>query len=81
MVMRLRSWLNAVVKAAPLLLVRTLHRGGIFARPNAPIIGWPGQTGQTSPAALSQTVNTKSSVGAPGAANSSQLLLRRPSVG
>ena len=41
----------------------------------------PGQTGQTSPAALSQTVKMKSSRGAPGVANSSQLLLRRPSVG
>ena len=31
------------------------------------VIGWPGQIGQTSLAALSQTVKTKSSSGAPGA--------------
>ena len=40
--------------------------------------GWPGQTGQTSLAASSQTVNTKSISGAPGRANSSHDLLRRP---
>ena len=49
--------------------------------PQCAVIGWPGQTGQTSPAALSQTVNTKSSGGEPGCANSSQFLLRIPSVG
>src|SRR5580693_10455055 len=36
--------------------------------------------GQTSFAALSQTVKTKSSLGAAGWANSSQVLLRRPAV-
>ena len=46
--------------------------------PQCALIGWPGQTGQTSAAALSQTVNTKSSTGAPGAVNSSQLFERRP---
>ena len=49
--------------------------------PQCAVIGWPGQKGQTSFAALSQTVKTKSSLGAPGFVNSSQLLLRRPSVG
>ena len=49
--------------------------------PQCAVIGWPGHTGQISPAALSQTVNTKSSGAAPGCANSSQLLLRRPSIG
>src|ERR1700694_1875785 len=44
-------------------------------------MGWPGHTGQTSLAALSQTVKTKSIWGASGFANSSQHLLRRPSVG
>src|ERR1700733_12339669 len=44
-------------------------------------MGWPGHSGQVSLAALSQTVNTKSIFGAPGFANSSQLLLRRPAVG
>ena len=48
------------------------------------VTGWPGHTGQTSPAVLSQTVMTISIAGTPGAAaapNSSQLLLRRPVVG
>jgi len=36
---------------------------------------------QLSAAARSQTVNTKSSRGAPADANSPQLLLRRPSIG
>jgi hypothetical protein len=36
----------------------------------------PGQSGHASPAALSQTVNTKSISGAPGAANSSQFFER-----
>ena len=44
--------------------------------PQCAVIGWPGQTGHTSLAALSHTVNTKSSSGAPGCANSSQVLLR-----
>src|SRR6202142_2999655 len=44
-------------------------------------MGWPGHTGQASWAALSQTVNTKFIWGALGFANSSQLLLRRLSVG
>ena len=44
--------------------------------PQCAVIGWPGHTGQTSCAAVSHTVNTKSSGGASGVANSSQLLLR-----
>jgi len=48
--------------------------------PQWAVIGWPGQTGQASPAAPSQTVNTKSIAGAPGPANSSQLFERNPSV-
>ena len=40
------------------------------------VIGVPNHTGQASPAALSQTVMTRSISGAPGAANSSQDLLR-----
>jgi hypothetical protein len=35
------------------------------------LVGWPGQIGQTSFAALSQTVKRKSSCGASGPANSS----------
>ena len=46
--------------------------------PQCAVIGWPGQTGQVSPAALSQTVNTKSSAGAPGLANSLQDFERKP---
>ena len=49
--------------------------------PQWAVMGWPGQMGQTSLAALSQTVKMKSICGAPGSANSSQDLLRRPSVG
>lgn len=44
------------------------------------VTGRPNQTGQISWAARSQTVNMKSSSGAPGATSSSQLLLRKPSV-
>src|SRR5262249_18526560 len=40
--------------------------------PQCAVIGWPGQIGQTSPAASPQTVKMKSSCGAPGLANSSQ---------
>jgi hypothetical protein len=43
-------------------------------------MGWPGQYGHDSFAALSHTVKTKSSFGAPGAANSSHDLLRSPAV-
>src|SRR5688500_15252734 len=42
------------------------------------VIGCPGQIGHISPAALSQTVKTKSSLGAPALANSSQLFERKP---
>ncbi|MNY04743.1 hypothetical protein D3C86_1374390 [compost metagenome] len=48
--------------------------------PQWAVIGWPGQTGHISPAALSHTVKTKSSDGAPSWENSSQLLLRKPAV-
>ena len=48
--------------------------------PQWALAGVPGQIGQTSPAALSQTVMTRSSGGAPAAANSSQLCERKPSV-
>src|SRR3979490_1296220 len=49
--------------------------------PQWAVMGCPGHTGQTSLAALSQTVKTKSIGGAPGLANSSQLLLRKLDVG
>src|SRR5882762_2233529 len=48
--------------------------------PQWAVMGWPGHTGQISLAALSQTVKTKFICGAPGFANSSQLLLRKSSV-
>src|SRR5437879_10295462 len=49
--------------------------------PQWAVIGCPGQTGQTSRAALSQTVKTKFIGGTPGLANSSQLLLLKLEVG
>ena len=49
--------------------------------PQCAVMGWPGQTGQISLAALSQTVKTKFILGASGFANSLQLLLRNPSAG
>ena len=66
--------------------VRSISRGepctpAGSATPQCAVTGWPGQIGQTSFAALSQTVNTKSILGASGKANSSQDLLRRPSTG
>ena len=48
--------------------------------PQCAVIGCPGQTGQTSLAASSQTVNTKCITGACAPANSLQLLLRSPRV-
>ncbi len=49
--------------------------------PQCAVIGCPGHIGQVSPAALSQTVKTKSMTGASVRANSFQLFERRPSVG
>src|ERR1700722_6926445 len=51
------------------------------ATPQCAVIGCPGQIGHTSLAALSQTVKTKFIFGAPGFANSSQFLLRKPPAG
>src|SRR6202035_693400 len=51
------------------------------ATPQCAVIGWPGHTRQTSLAALSHTVNTKASLGAPAREYSSQDLLRNPLVG
>ena len=48
--------------------------------PQCAVMGWPGQIGQASVAALSQTVKTKSMCGASGSENSRQSLLRNPSV-
>jgi len=63
-----------------LLHLATLEAGRI-GKLQCAVIGWPGQTGQTSPAAASQTVMTKSILGASSLANSSQLFERKPAVG
>ena len=49
--------------------------------PQCAVIGWPGQVGHSSWAALSQTVKTKSSRGASSPSNSLQLFERSPSIG
>jgi hypothetical protein len=66
-------------KFVHLFLVSSLNCDG-SSTPQCAVTGWPGQTGHTSPAALSQTVNTKSMTGAPGFAYSFQSLLCSPSV-
>jgi hypothetical protein len=58
---------------------RSLDGGGVRDTQCA-VMGCPGHKGQTSFAALSQTVKTKSSDGASGLENSSQDLLRKFSV-
>ena len=68
-----------LTKRALDLLRRSLTAAG-SGTPQCAVIGWPGHNGQTSFAALSQTVKTKSIFGASGFANSSQLLLRKPAV-
>ncbi len=49
--------------------------------PQCAVMGWPGQNGHTSLAALSQTVKIKSRGGESAPENSSQDLLRSPCVG
>ena len=67
-------------ESALLFEVGSYDSGRVF---NAPMRGHrlPRPDRTASPAALSQTVNTKSISGAPGAANSSQLFERNPSLG
>jgi hypothetical protein len=63
------------------LVLQDLGAGEQFSgsgMPQCAVIGWPGHTGQTSPAALSQTVMTKSICGASGLANTSHALLDNP---
>jgi hypothetical protein len=67
------------VERAPLLVIATFDSSGI-ENPQWAVSGCPGQIGQTSAAALLQTVKTKSSGGASGVTNSSQLLLRKSST-
>jgi len=50
------------------------------ATPRCAVTGRPGQIGQTSLAALSQTVKTKSRAGAPARSNSLQLFDRSPEM-
>ena len=64
-----------------LLDIGSLDSAAGSSMPQWAVIGWPGQTGQASAAAVSQTVKTKSITGAPGAAYSSQLFDRKPSIG
>src|SRR5262249_39694566 len=78
--MRLSNTVNASRNACCICSgVPTLAAGS--GTPQCAVIGCPGHTGHTSFAALSQTVKTKSSSGAPGLANSPQSLLRKPLVG
>src|SRR5688572_11547797 len=77
--MRVLSSLNARRKALRLASSGPVTAAG-SAIPQWAVTGCPGHSGQVSPAALSHTVKTKSSFGAPGRANSSQFLERRPFV-
>lgn len=72
MQMRCCSRFIASTKARRLVasLPSTAAGSGI---PQYAVIGWPGNNGQTSPAALSHTVMTKSTCGESGRANSSQV--------
>ena len=67
---RFFKYLNAVTKARSFSMSLPSTAAG-SSMPQCAVMGCPGHTGQVSPAALSQTVNTKSMTGAPGAANSS----------
>ena len=78
--MRASSSRNAFVNALALSSSDPAAAAG-SSMPQCAVIGWPGQTGHTSAAALSQTVNTNCIGGASGDENSFQLLLRRCSVG
>jgi hypothetical protein len=68
---------KGVAEGACDLLRRSLTAAG-SGMPQCAVTGCPGQNGQTSPAALSHTVKMKFILGASGAANSSQDLLRSP---
>src|SRR5581483_3439710 len=73
--MRLRNMRSASAKARRISASLPVAAAG-SGTPQCAVIGCPGQNGQGSFAALSQTVNTKSSFGAPARENSSQLLER-----
>src|SRR5260221_7916177 len=77
--MRFSRVLNAIRNAAHRSPSEPCAAAG-SGKPQCAVIGRPGQNGHASPAALSQTVNTKSREGAAGPANSSQLLLPRTAV-
>ena len=74
------EFVKRLAEGEPLLVSDPATAAG-SSTPQCAVIGCPGQIGHISPAALSQTVNTKSSFGAPGCANSFQLFERMPSVG
>ena len=64
-----------------LVFIAALETRPDLQNPQCAVIGLPGQIGQTSPAAWSQTVITKSICGSVRRKrNSSQLLLRNPDV-
>jgi hypothetical protein len=68
--MRLRSRRAVSAKAAAIWVGEPTVAAG-SGTPQCAVTGLPGQIGQTSPAALSQTVKMKSIGGASGPANSS----------
>src|SRR6516162_5620665 len=68
--------LVGITESLDFFRVRAAHSSEVRHAPQWVVTGFPGHTGQVSPAAWLQTVKTKSITGAPGLANSSQLLLR-----
>ena len=78
--MRFLRYRNAATNAASFSMSVPWTAAG-SSMPQWALMGCPGHTGQVSPAALSQTVKTKSITGASGLANSSQLFERMPSIG
>ena len=64
--MRLSSSLKGLPEGEPLVCVSVPSTAAGSGTPQCAVMGWPGQYGHISPAALSQTVNTKSSGRCPG---------------
>src|SRR5262245_30810 len=78
--MRLRRQRAASTKACSIAIVVPSTAAG-SSMPQCAVAGCAGQTGQVSPAALSQTVKMKSMCGASGVANAVQLFETNPEVG